>query len=181
MNMKKIKSFYLNKKGDKILSVYWFAILILVAGGMFAMVYIFYGTPYDVREIEANLLIDKIADCISYAGKINLNFVSNGVFNQNNEDFLNKCYLIFSSNEWEDEQYYTKIEFYKLENLDMPVFEIKKGNSNWFASCALQEDKEYERLTKCTEKSFYSLDNLNNQYIIKILTVVRKAEKNVKI
>ncbi len=179
--MKKNKSFYLNKKGEKILSVYWFAILIIVAGGMFAMVYIFYGTPYDVREIEANLLIGKIADCISYAGKINSNFISNGEFNSNNEDFLNKCHLIFSSSEWENEQYYTKIGFYKLEDLGAPVFEIKKGNGNWAASCALQETKEYERLTKCVEKSFYSLDDLNNQYIIKILTVIRKAEKNVKI
>ena len=179
--MYKIKSFYLNKKGDKILSVYWFAILILVAGGMFAMVYIFYGTPYDVREIEANLLIDKIADCVSYAGKINLNFISNGQFNSNNEDFLNKCHLIFSSNEWENEQYYTEIGFYNLESLDNPVFEIKKGNPNWLASCALQENKEFGTLAQCSKKSFYSLDNLNNQYIIKILTVVRKAEKNVKI
>ncbi len=49
-----------NKRGDKILSLYWFAVLIIVAGGIFGMVYVFYGSPYDVREIEANVLLNKI-------------------------------------------------------------------------------------------------------------------------
>ena len=32
----------MNKKGtDKILSIYWFVVLTLVAGGIFAMVYVF--------------------------------------------------------------------------------------------------------------------------------------------
>jgi len=44
----------------------------------------------------------------------------------------------------------------------------------------IQEEEEYERLAKCVDKSFYSLDELGSQYIIKILVVVRKLEKNVK-
>ena len=54
-----------NKRGDKILSIYWFAILLIIAGGIFGMVYVFYGTPYDVREIETRVLTNQIADCIS--------------------------------------------------------------------------------------------------------------------
>jgi len=60
-----------NKRGaEKVLSVYWFVILLLVAGGVFAMVYNFYHHPYDVREIEANLMINTVADCVSTGGKI---------------------------------------------------------------------------------------------------------------
>ena len=51
----------LNKKGtDKIISVYWFTILFIVAGAIVYMAAAFYGEPYDVREIEANILINQI-------------------------------------------------------------------------------------------------------------------------
>jgi len=171
-----------NKKGDKIISVYWFAILIIVAGGIFGMVYIFYGSPYDVREIEANVLINRIADCVSYAGRINTNLISNGQISQKaGEDFLKMCHLNFKSSEWQDEQYYTEINIYKLEDLNNPVLDIDAGDNKWLSSCVLQENKEVEKLAKCVRKSFYSLDDANNQYIIKILGVVRKAEKNVKL
>jgi hypothetical protein len=171
-----------NRRGDKIISVYWFVVLVIVAGGIFGMVYIFYGTPYDVREVEANVLINKIADCVSYAGRINTNLIYNGQINQKTgEDFLKECHLNFKSKEWQDEQYYIEVNIYRLENLDNPVLSIDAGNKNWLSSCILQKNKEMEKLAKCVRKSFYSLDDKNGQYIIKILGVVRKTEKNVKL
>lgn len=169
-----------NKAGDKILSVYWFAILIIVAGGLFGMVYVFYGTPYDVREIETKLMIDKIADCVSYAGRINPNLISQGTFDKN-FNLSTNCHLILNSEEWGDEQYYIEFNFYKIDNLNNPVFKTSEGNNNLLTSCEVQQDKEYSRLAKCQRGSFYSIDSSNNQYIIKILASVRKAEKNVKI
>lgn len=171
-----------NKRADKILSIYWFAVLILVAGGVFGMVYVYYGTPYDVRGIEANILIDRIADCISYAGRINANFISNsqGV-KKTGTEFLKECHLNFKSNEWDDEQYYTEVSIYKLEDMGAPVLNINAGDNKWLSSCELQQDNEKERLAQCVKKDFYSLDDANNQYIIKILAVARKTEKNVKI
>ena len=60
-----------NKTGaDKILSVYWFAILFIVASGIFAMVYVFYNSPFDVRNAEADALGNQIASCILQNGKI---------------------------------------------------------------------------------------------------------------
>jgi len=171
-----------NKKGDKIISVYWFAILIIVAGGIFGMVYIFYGAPYDVREIEANVLTNQIADCVSYAGRINIDLISKGqAVSKTGEDFLKLCHLNFKSEEWQDEQYYTEIKIYNLGDLNNPALSISAGDNKWLSSCVLQEKNKAERLAKCVRKSFYSIDNSNNQYIIKILGVVRKAEKNVKI
>ncbi len=170
-----------NKKGDKYLTVYWLVVLAIVAGGVFGMVYVFYGTPYDVREIEANILTNQIADCVSYAGKINAYLISNGKINQmTGEDFLKMCHLNFTSSEWKEEQYYTEIGFYKLSDLNNPVLNVQAGNKNWLAYCDIQENKKQENFPQCVQKSFYSLDKANNQYIIKILTVVRKAEKNVK-
>lgn len=175
-------SFIKNKRADKIISVYWFAILVIVAVGIFGMVYVFYGTPYDVREIEANILTNQIADCVSYAGRINAYLISNGKTNQMiGGDLLKMCHLNFTSSEWKEEQYYAEVNFYKLSDLNNPVLNVQAGNKNWPADCAIQENKKQENLPQCIEKSFYSLDNANNQYIIKILTAVGKSDKNVNV
>jgi hypothetical protein len=174
----------MNKQGsEKYLSPYWFAILAIVAGGIFAMVYIFYGTPYDVRTLEANLLLNKVADCISYAGKINVNLIFNGTskFQKSGEDFLKDCHINFDTTEWKEQQYYAEVNFYKISNLTNPILSIKAGNKNWVADCEIQKDEIQENLPQCTQQSFYSIDDSENQYIIKILTIVRKSEKNVKL
>lgn len=54
-----------NKRGDEVLTLYWFAIITIFAGGIFGMVYLFYGAPYDIRQIESTLIMNKVADCVS--------------------------------------------------------------------------------------------------------------------
>jgi len=104
----------MDKRGtDKILSLYWFAILVIIAGGVAGMVYFFYDSPYDVREIEANLMIDRIADCLSSQGRINSEIIQNGNFDSNfKESFLEKCHLNLNVEDaygWKElEQYYLK-------------------------------------------------------------------------
>jgi hypothetical protein len=164
-----------NKKGDKLLSMYWFVILMIVAGGIVGMVYVFYGNPYDVRDIEANLLGDKIADCISYAGRINENLISYG--KSVNPNFLKSCHLNFGP---EENEFFYEVTFYKVADMSNPFLDyflkLNGGNLNLAAGCEIQEKSE--NLPKCTENSFYSLDNSDNQYIIKILTAVKKTEQN---
>lgn len=172
-----------NKKGtDKYLAIYWFLIVAIVTVGIFGMTYVFYGTPYDVRNVEANLLLNRVADCVSYAGRINTTFISNSQFYQKTgDDFLKECHLNFVSSEWNDVQYYTEVSFYTTSNLNNPVLDIKAGNNNWAADCAIQGNNQQANLPQCVQKSFYSVDDASNQYIIKILTAVAKSEKNVKI
>jgi len=171
-----------NKRGgEEILAMYWFAIILIIAGGIYLMIYYFYGTPYDIRDLESRILMNQIADCVSYGGKINSSLVLGGIFSVNQENFLDTCHLNFNSSEWDVEQFYTEVNFYELDNLENSSFMIKKGNEDWEANCEIQEGEDYEKLAQCAEKSFYSVDETNNQYIIKILTVVRKSEKNVKL
>ena len=100
----------MNKLGGKILSVYWFAILVIVAVGVIAMVFVFYGKPYDVRKAEGEILINKIADCLSSDdGK--LKQISN----------LDECHLNFGE----------KNEFY----IEVGGLGIKQGNFNLKDDC----------------------------------------------
>lgn len=166
----------MNRKGDKLISVYWFAILILVAGGIVAMVYIFYGTQYDVREIEGKIMVNRIADCISWKGVLN-----KAVFEQSyQEDFLENCHLTFETeNNWQDLQYYFSVKIFDVEDLGNVQVEFNKGNLNLLSSCEIA-DENYEKLARCVEGRFYATGEEGKQYLIKILSIVRKSEKNVK-
>ena len=141
----KIKLFA-DKKGDKILSIYWFAILVIVAVGIVAMVVVFYGKPYDVRQEESGILTMKISDCLSNGKYINKNI--------NNENILAECHLVLN-----DEYYF------EIDNLG-----IKQGNSNLKEYCGKGES------VACDEKNVYYLDENNQGTSIKILSVIRKNE-----
>jgi len=172
-----------NKKGGaKIITLYWFIILVIIAGGIFAMVYSFYNHPYDVRELEGEIMINKIADCLSTAGKLDKNLFNEGEFSVSyKNNFLDICHFNLNVEEsfMMSFQYYFKIEFYNSSNLEKPVFEISKGDKNRIADCNIQKEKEYQRTAKCVEDEFFSF-NGEDLYLIKILSVIKKTEKNVK-
>lgn len=182
--------FIKNRKGtDKVVSIYWFAVVVIIAGGVFAMAYTFYGSPYDVREIEGEVLADRVADCLSSQGRLSEKlFDSKGNFDENfTKDFFKFCDLNFNSEtdyEWDKTiQYFTEVNFYVVDNAEISLFEINAGNLNFRGDCFIEtkKGKEYEKLARCVEKRFYALDNSGNQYLIKILVGVGKAEKNVKL
>lgn len=172
-----------NKRGEeKIISIYWFFILIIVAGGIILMVRTFYNDPYDVREIEASLLAEKVANCIDLAGKMNPDLISNdGIFKPEFKDhFLSRCSLNFNSeNELKAIQYYLEVNFYNDKNTKTSLFQLVAGNSNWKSDCDLN-DKKYKRLVVCVKKKFYANDNSGRIYLVDILSMVNKGDKNVQ-
>lgn len=160
-----------NRRGEKVISVYWFAILFIVAAAVVYMVFIFYGQPYDVREIEADMLTSRISDCLSEGGYlIKENLVT--------DNFLQNCNLNFNTEDsygWgEQEQYYFKAEVKNFAD-GVLIFDVAKGNPNLKDFCG----KEDSSFPACVETEVYSVDKEGNQYEIKILSVVRKTEKNV--
>ena len=171
-----------NKTGaDKILSVYWFAMLFIIASGIFAIVYVFYFYPFDVREIETAVLTNRIAECVSNQGILNNDFISNG---SEKNLISKKCHLNFNS-EFDKIQYYVQIDFYDFKtftNSSVPAETISDGNENLKSDCELQKSSKnnFKIQSKCSEKSVYSIDDKNVPYLIKILSVVRKTEKNVR-
>ncbi|MCX6749425.1 MAG: hypothetical protein NTW17_01620 [Candidatus Pacearchaeota archaeon] len=161
--------------GEKIISVYWFAILFIVAGAVVYMAAAFYGKPYDVREIEAQILANHVANCLSDVGYLKENVIGNEDF-QNN--FLEECALNFNTEEKSsDPQYFLKVQIFQESS---NVFEVSEGNANLVTSCGVESEIEHEKLAKCAEREFYSLGSENNLYLIKVLSIVRKTEQNVR-
>ena len=147
----------------------------------------FYGPPYDVRDIESEILAQRVADCISQNGIIESDFFIDGRFNQEiGNTFTDRCNFNFNVEEGygdrEEIQYFYKVEFYTPKDLVNPVYSFYDGNSNWESECFIKKEnnKEYVRLAKCTERRFYALNEGGEQYLIKILSVIGKSEKNVK-
>jgi len=174
----------MNKKADgKIISVYWFIMLVVVAGGVFLMVSLYYGAPYDVRKIEANLLSEKVADCIYHGGELNSDLVdpTKTFFMEEFMDhFTDHCSLNFNpTGQWEKSQYYVEVNFYDAVDVRKSIQNMSEGNFNWKPDCEL-EDEEYEKLVVCSKKEFYAKGLSGDIYLIKILSIVRKTEQNVK-
>jgi len=164
-----------DKKGNKIISVYWFVILFIVAGAVVYMALSFYGKPYDIRETEANALLNKVAKCLSEAG-----YLEKGVLGPEfKENFAEKCHLNFETEdayEWKERgQYYVEINFYDFLT-DQEISTIKEGNEDLKADCKL----EGKTSPVCLKRSIYLIDKNQNQYKIDILSIVRKTEKNVQ-
>ena len=164
-----------NKKADKIISVYWFSILFIVADAIVYMAISFYGEPYDIREAEAYALTNKVAGCLSEAG-----YLKEGVLNEDfRENFMEECKLNFEVEDiygWREQgQYYVEINFYNFLTME-EIHEIKEGNEALKTDCELKG----KTFPVCLNRSFYTLDIEKNQYQINILSIVRKTEKNVQ-
>jgi len=168
--------FFNGRKGtDKIISVYWFVILFIVAAAIVYMVTVFYGQPYDVRGIEADILTDRVADCISKAGYISITGEElNGNF------LVENCNLNFNVEDscgWKDEeQYFVEVNFRNFLSPETIVFSDKEGNENLKDFCEL----EGKNLPFCLERTFYTIDREGNQFQVDILSIVRKTEKNAQ-
>lgn len=158
------KIFFIDKRGgDKMLSIYWFAILFIVAAAIVYIASLFYGKPYDVREIEANLLANKISDCL---------VDSQGYFTGVSGNVADVCNLNFNAEnefDWRSDQYYVEVSFRDSNE------RISAGN----AALAEQCSKKLDKNPFCIERSIYFVDASSNQYFAEILSVVRKTEKNV--
>jgi len=169
-----------NRKGEKIISIYWFAILFIVAAAIVYMAALFYGDPYDIRALEADILTDKIAECFSKGAE---GTDEGGYLNEeiNQENFLQECDLTFDvggiSGSGEKGLYYVRVSVLEFgtEIIHLPT--IKEGNANLKLSCVLSNGAG--TLPYCLERSFYILDQEGRQYEINILSAVRNAEEDV--
>ena len=167
------------KASEKIISVYWFAILFIVAGAVAFIVFAFSG-PIDVRGVEAKILASKVAECFSERG-----YFAEGIFDKKEKSlliddatFLKKCHLnldVEDFSEWKNDQYLVGVELYSFSEPNKDKLgEFSYGNFNLKSACILKG------ATKCSEKGIYILDEDKNPYLVKILASVRKTEKNEK-
>ncbi len=172
-----------NKGNEQVISVYWFAILIIVAVGISAMVFTFYNHPYDVRELEANILMNKVADCISEHGVISKEIINDQGEFQKDFDMQEVCSFNFKSPDFSGDshgQYYVLITF--NDSNGKFLFDKEGGDNYLRADCLAKLDlKDEKALPGCVKGNLFAVDLNGKQYLIEILTGVSKSNKNVRI
>src|SRR3989338_247793 len=141
----------MNKTGtDKIISVYWFVILFIVAAAIAYMVISFYGKPYDIRKLEANALTNRVADCVSQTGYLREEVLTEGF----NENLLEQCNLNLEVEDaygWKEQgQFYAEIEILDF-NSKAKVSEASAGNRNLKDFCEIKG----ENSPFCLKRSLY--------------------------
>jgi len=159
-----------NKKADeRVLSVYWFVILVIIAVGVVSGVIHVFGANLDIREAEAGLLRDRIVDCLVHQGNLKSE-VYNSLESANDESLLQICNIDINDKtaKYKDaeQQYAIKIDFKEF------------GNQAFFVAC----DPKKENVPKCIETTIYVLEEgekIEGGFLT-IKTAVAKIEKNVK-
>jgi hypothetical protein len=174
-------NFLFNKKGEKLISIYWFVILTLVAGGIFIMVNSFYNSPYDVRKVESEILAEKVADCIYEGGVVNPSLMqeNNPVFRDFFKDnFERICNLNFDTkNEWDPEQHFVRVVFYGSEKKITKSLNISAGNLNYEEDCYTKT--EHPELAQCALRSFFAYLPDGKMYFVEITAATAKTKENV--
>jgi len=125
-------SFKFNKKGEKYLSIWWFGILILIGGFIVFGVLIFYTNYLDIRDIESQILANKISECY-------LN--EDLTYDSLEEDFFSNCYL--------NENLFTGYSNYFIL-VKFPDKEIKLGNHAFEEYCKISGRIRSKNLPKCS-------------------------------
>jgi len=167
------------------LSMYWFAIILIISVGIVSMVYLFYSAPYEARDVESDILANHIGNCISKQGKIHPGIVQEGKFN-NNFNLLRDCRLTFETEDeydWKEEgQFFAEVEVYEENELDDRLGIVSEGNLNWKENCFIKDEKDraFDTFVKCREKRVYATGPNSEQYLINILVGVGKIEKNAR-
>lgn len=170
---------------DKVISVYWFFILFIIASAIVFLVYTLYGTPSDIREIESIFLSEKVADCVSRGGVLTFEgkkMIEDGEF----ANILELCNLNFDSEkvyDWNNDQLFVSIIFSEMDNSKEPLI-VYAGNYNLYtqkAQCNLNGVVGDEKFPFCVERTIYSNSELGKEgkyYSIQIFTSVKKMNKN---
>lgn len=173
-----------DKKGEeKMMSVYWFIMVVVIAGGVVAMVSMFHGNAYDVREVEANLVVNKFSDCVSESGKLNEDFLNNSDLKQN-VSLESVCSFDFAANsakygDKERSEYFLEGRFSEFSS-GKHLENYSAGSLEFKPQCKTQnETQKYDRFVRCVNRTFYVSSGSGSSYEINVLSAVSKSDKNV--
>lgn len=168
------------KGGEKYLSIWWFFVLIIIAGAIVIAVSAFNIADVSTKEIESDILVNRFVDCVIDAGYINKDFLK-GDF-----DVFKRCYL--SKEGIEDKEHYLGYEVYNFDdckvadgklNCENPVISNSFGILNYEKEC----DFKGEHMPQCSEKYIYVLNKEGGKLIMRVKggsNQVIKQEREIK-
>jgi len=168
-----------NKKGgEKVLSIWWFFVLVFIFAGIIGGVLLYYSTDVDIRDLEADVLSEKILSCFNY------NFEISGEANFN---IYEKCGLnkeLFSS----ESIFYFSIDIKdEAGNSILKQGKISGGKVSFEGDCKAVSSNEqirarnYPKCVPKTEKIWFIQNGIVKQGEIEILAASNQAGKKLAV
>ena len=158
----------MNKKaGERVLSIYLFIIYIIVGIGIVSGVIIFYG-PLDIREIEAEVLTDKVIDCLVDQGQL-----KEGVL-ESDFDLMEECKFDFRDNTQKyegEERYGVSVKIYDFDSIKLKKELSKVGREDFLEFCG----SEGKKIPKCNKKELYVLDG-EDKVLLSVVSAIGKVQ-----
>jgi hypothetical protein len=156
--------------GEKLLSMWWIFVLVIIGAGIVLGVLIYHSKEINVNEVEAEVLGEKIIDCITDNGYLNLNVLKSDF------DFFQECKLeksILGVNN--AGEFYLGIFIYNagaevVKNISFGDLSIKKD-------CDISMNINAKYFAKCSLKESYAISNNKNLKIIVVTGVNQKGNK----
>jgi len=140
-----------NRADSKLISIWWFAVLFLIAGGIVAGTLLFYSRGIDVRALESNVLSDRVLNCLVKDGYIKQDFL------ENKTDIFKECGL--------SEKIINKSSSYYLSLSIIDLQTNKKEIGVSFGNMAFEKDCKIslsvlnaENYPKCSDKKVVIID-----------------------
>ncbi len=159
----------MNKKGERIFSVWWVLSIVFISVVFAGAVYMIYSTDVNIRDEESKILYERIYDCIIENGYVSEDFLKNDF------DIFSVCKL--NKNLFSEGLFAFSISLYD-ENDNLVQDKFTTGFSDISERCV------YSRSSKnsptCFDKKslvFYFDSNKIRKGYLEILTVSNNFEK----
>ena len=167
----------INKKaGEKLLSLWWFFVIVFIGIGIVAGVLIFYGADVNVKEFEANILAEKIISCLNDYGNLR-------------EEFMNDSFDVYSECALAKEAFNSESDFYfKIEayNSSGQVVQEKfsGGNLAYEKDCYISKSiiaRNYPSCVLLKEDVIYYHGGQYENIMLEVLAGSNQGVKKIKV
>ena len=166
----------MDKTGEKkLMSFVWIFVIAIVVAGIGYGVSVFYSAEVDVRNVEAEILMDRISDCFFEQG-----FLIEGLL-EDDFDIFHECKL---NRDVIESDFYFKIAV--LDNLGNKIREDIREGKNFEVECGVVEGEETEAryFPECVWKErtiIYEQDDKIKKGRLEILTASNQVGEKISL
>ena len=155
--------FKTKKAGTKLLSVWWFLVLVIIAIGIVAGTSIFITKKIDTRAVEADILVSRAIICLVNQGIIREDFLKEN-FNIFQKCALSEKIIDKSSN------YFLNISLFDATSNKLVNVPLVYGNHAFEKECKVPASGVVApNFPRCSEKSLDVIDSSGNKFKLNII------------
>lgn len=168
----------MNKKGgEKWLSVWWFFVLVVIGGAIVVGVLIYYNANVNIKEIEADILAERIVRCLTDRGYLK-------------QEFLDETFDVFKNCSLKKEVFQKGSNFYfkiSVQDRDGNLLrrDIIEGDLAFEKECEVEIATKAKHFPRCSYKNesvfYFSEDGKKQEAKLKITAGSNQEIKKVQI